>query len=82
LIEESEELEVSEVNLAAKPRLALTQARDPRKFSPTSSKSDPISNFSLPTTIDNNINNRHQLTMAAERKEKSGIAVGLNKGHV
>jgi hypothetical protein len=31
---------------------------------------------------DNDINDRHQRTMAAERKEKSGIAVGLNKGHV
>jgi hypothetical protein len=33
-------------------------------------------------TIDNNIDDRHHHTMAAERKEKSGIAVGLNKGHV
>jgi hypothetical protein len=25
---------------------------------------------------------RHQSTMAAEKKERTGLAVGLNKGHV
>jgi hypothetical protein len=55
--------------------------RDPRKKSPNLSTSE--SNLELfPLTTNHHDNPKPSPTMAAERKERSGLAVGLNKGHV
>jgi hypothetical protein len=55
-------------------------ARDPQILVPTESDLGHLELF-LPTTIARQPR-RHQPKMAAERKERTGLAVGLNKGHV